>query len=314
MRGRPQLFRKETVPYASTSTSSFTLNFPIERETFSNMSKETPSDPSLKILTAHLLTVDTPSFVRATQSKFLHHAATNQLPKHLLSQWLANDLLYMRGYIKLAGELLSITKLPATPASNNKDDSSDAVEHRLVDWLVDALVNIRREERFFVDVSKKYGIDVDITDDNGAVQEDRKIEGLKKFEWLFDNAMKEYGNKEGEALPWLEGVVLFWATEIVYYTAWSWANEQMEKRKTVGAGEKNETGDDMVDIMQAEFIPNWTNEDFKSFVDGLEAILNDGVNKTAGGDQTRWTGIVDRAEKIWRQVLDAEALFWPNVD
>jgi thiaminase len=273
------------------------------------MSNPTPSTPSPKSLTAHLLTLSTPSFTLATQSPFLSHAATNKLPKHLLSQWLANDLLYMRGYINLAGELLSIIKLPVAPASPNKDDSSDAVEHRLVDWLVDALVNIRREERFFVDVSGKYDIDVGITDENRVVDEERKNEGLKRFEWLFGNAMGEYGKKEGAVLPWLEGVVLFWATEKVYYTAWTWAREQMDSVRD-GKG----SWDDMADIMQKEFIPNWTNEEFKAFIERLEGILDDGVNKAVDGDRGRWVGILDRAEKVWRQVLDAEALFWPKVE
>jgi len=274
------------------------------------MSTKTPSNPSPKSLTAHLLTIDTHSFTCATQSTFLSRAATNQLPKHLLSQWLANDLLYMRGYIKLVGELLSTIKLPATPASA-KDDPTDAVEHRLVDWLIDALVNIRREERFFVDVSKKWGIDVNLTDGNGVVEENRKIEGLKRFEWLFDNAMKEYGKQEGAVLPWLEGVVLFWATEIVYYTAWTWANEQVERNKSGGKGEG---GENVTDLMQKEFIPNWTNEEFKAFIDRLEGLLDEGVNKAINGDESRRAGIWERAEKVWRQVLDAEALFWPSVE
>lgn len=124
----------------------------------------------------------------------------------------------MQGYIRLSGELLRILQLPARPTPSK---SAGCVSLRLLDWLVDALVNIRREERFFMDVAERFNLDVDLTEDNaqGSIPQDKKIEGLKRYEELFDSLTS--GQTSETLLPWLEGVVLFWATEKVYFEAWS---------------------------------------------------------------------------------------------
>lgn len=256
-------------------------------------------------LTAHLLSLKQDQFARATQSRFLARAASGTLPKNLISHWLANDRLYMQGYIRLTGELLRITKMPSQPTPST---SAGPLELRLVDWLVSALVNIRREERFFMDVAERYGLDVNLTGGDGkSIVEEKKIEGLKRFEKLFDNLTT--GQSAEAVLPWLEGVVLFWATEKVYFEAWSWAKVQAE-----GMVERDYESDADGGAMRKEFIPNWTNDEFIEFVNILEGILNEGEQGAVDGDGGLRKQIEERAGRVWQQLLDAEEAFWPNVD
>lgn len=255
-------------------------------------------------LTSHLLSLNQDQFTRATQAPFLAQAASGTLPKDLISHWLANDRLYMQGYIRLTGALLRITRLPSKPTASK---SPGSVDLRLVDWLVDALVNIRREERFFMDVAERYELEVDLTESDGErIKEERKIEGLKKYETLFNSLTT---NEPSESvLPWLEGVVLFWATEKVYFDAWSWAKKQAE-----GTAQKSYELDADRGAMRKDFIPNWTNDEFISFVNTLQSILDEGVQEVVGRDPSLKKVIEDRAEQIWWQVLDAEEAFWPCI-
>ena len=212
----------------------------------------------------------------------------------------------MQGYVRLAGSLLLTLQLPGRPAPSN---ATGSVELRLLDWLVEALVNIRREERFFIDVAERYGLSIDITNREGRVVEERKLEGLKRFERLFDGLTAPAAAPA--FIPWLEGAVVFWATEKVYFEAWSWAKRQAE-----GVAERE--GDESVDAdggaMRKEFIPNWTNSEFVKFVDVLEVIVNEGVKEAVGEDEKKWEEVKTRAEGRWRELLDAEAAFWPVVE
>jgi thiaminase len=255
-------------------------------------------------LTSHLLSLNQDQFTRATQSRFLAQAASGTLSKALISHWLANDRLYMQGYIRLTGELLRITKMPSKPTPST---SAGPIDLRLVDWLVDALVNIRREERFFMDVAERYGLDVDLTGPNGeSIDEEKKIDGLQRYEKLFSSLTT--GQSTETVLPWLEGVVLFWATEKVYFEAWTWAKKQAE-----GSAQKSYESDADGGAMRKEFIPNWTNDEFIKFLNTLEKILNEGVQGTVESDGDLKKQIEQRAGRVWQQLLNAEEAFWPTV-
>lgn len=217
----------------------------------------------------------------------------------------------MQGYIRLTASLLRLLHLPAKPVPSK---SAGGIDTRLLDWLVAALVNIRREERFFVDVAERYGVRVDISED-GVVRGDRKIEGLKRFEGLFGRLTSVEFEKEREAsgkrMPWLEGVVVFWATERVYFEAWSWAKE---KAGLVANGNVDVSKDQDGGAMRREFIPNWTNDEFRIFVRGLESILNDAVEELSGEDESIRKEVYERAEGVWKDLLECEAAFWPEVE
>jgi thiaminase len=262
-------------------------------------------------LTQQLLAIDEKRYAAATQSPFLLRAAQGQLPKYILSRWLANDRLYIHEYIKATAALLKSVDLPRTADS---EASAKAIETRLVDWLIEALVNVRREERFFLEVAESYGLEIRLPEVDGKVPDDAKLEGLLKFEKLFD---LKIGVSE---LPWLEGAVLLWGTEKCYLDAWSWAKSNISESKDSAID--TFSGDQDGGALRMKFIPNWSSKEFTDFVDQLAQIIDQGVNDHLSGlgkqgwqkDNDRKERLGHRASEVWSILLDAEASFWPNVE
>ena len=95
----------------------------------------------------------------------------------------------------------------------------------------------------------------------------------------------------------LEGLVVLWATEKCYLEAWKYAKAQSGDRA-------REDGEE--DVLQKTLIPNWTSEEFETFVDTIGDLVNELGEDAAQGE---WT----KAEEAWRQVLWAEERFWPEV-
>lgn len=249
-------------------------------------------------LTQELLESDNAAYQRATQSPFLLAAAKGQLPKDILGQWLANDRMYIHNYISGCGRMLATYELPTT--SNRHKEPLFAV----VDWLIEALANVRREEHFFIETARKYGIIVDLPlNESGTVAENAKVEGLKRFEKLF----KDVEPNQQAALPWLEDAVVFWATEKCYLDAWSWAKSQQQ-------GEDHAAPDADGGALRDEFIPNWSSPGFATFVDKLSAIIDKAakIEVGKGGDSVK-ADLLSRASTKWMEVLEAEKLFWPQV-
>lgn len=243
-------------------------------------------------LTRALVDSDPDGYGKATQSAFLRNAARGKVSKPLLGRWLANDRLYTHGYIKGIGRLLTMLSLPeavppaATPTT------------RLLSWAVDALVNIRREEAFFVDTAAAFGIPVSLeTDPDGRVPAHAKLEGLRRFEALFGGLAPG----DGRVLPWLEFAVVYYGTEKCYLDAWSYARAQLE------GGDEDEDGG----AVRNEFIPNWTSAEFVEFVDELGDIIDDAVDEQVAlhGESIR-ADVMERSLVQWRALLAAEEAFW----
>lgn len=89
-------------------------------------------------------------------SPFLELAAKGQITKHALSQWLTQDRLYAQCYIRFAGSLLSKVRLPI----QHGNTSTPRLYERIMDILIDALVNVRQELELFGRVADKYGLDL----------------------------------------------------------------------------------------------------------------------------------------------------------
>lgn len=254
-------------------------------------------------LTTHLMSYNNDQFHRATQSSFLAHAAKGTLPKPVLAQWLANDRVYLANYISFTEQLLHLVRhtMPKSLPTSQEDKS---VEQRLVDWLEYALENIRREENFFIEVANTYNLNVQwIT---STTDESTKSEGLRRFETLFAQTSRQQGYS---FIPWLEGAVLLWATEKVYYEAFSWARKQ-DAEASPKAYDTDQDGG----AMRKELIPNWSNKDFLLFVETLERIINEGVCNAMNKDDARWLEVKERTHAIWTALLSAEEAFWPNDD
>lgn len=258
-------------------------------------------------LTKTLLSSDADGFRKATQSIFLLRAAQGRVPKEYLGQWLANDRLYILGYIQGIGKMLSFLSLPETvpPAPQDRETATT----RLLDWLIDAMVNIRREEKFFVDTAHKFGIPINLPSDaNGHVPDSEKLDGLRRFEALFAGL----GPSTSTNLPWLECAVVFYGTEKCYLEAWTWARNQLEQGEGDSAGDN---GDADGGALRTEFIPNWTGTEFVAFVDQLGKIIDDAIAEYVaenGGDVKQ--EITERSLVKWRELLAAEQAFWPAME
>ncbi|KAK0643828.1 hypothetical protein B0T16DRAFT_416686 [Cercophora newfieldiana] len=280
----------------------------------------TPPSPKFS-LTEHLLSTFPSEYTTATQHPFLLAAAEGRLPKDVLGRWLANDRLYIHSYIRAAGKLLASIDLPqAVP-------KTEAVETQLVDWLIEALAAVRKEERFFIEVAGRYGLGVQLglVDGDGVgtqrVAEGEKVPGLVMIEGIFAGIT---GEAEGgfttvelppsDPLPWLEGAVTFWGTERCYLDAWSWAKSKQALAGREGDARKDEDGG----ALRNEFIPNWSSSGFANFVGRLGGLIDFAVGQEIerageGGDAAK-EAIIARIEGKWKSLLAAEATFWPDLE
>jgi thiaminase len=134
-----------------------------------------PQDPAFS-LTTHLLSLDSNAFTLATQSPFLHHAGRGTLPKSTLQTWLAQDRLYAQAYIQFFSHLLSNITLPAAVEKESRDE-------RLVDILIESLVNVRRELKFFEDVAARYGLELEVGEEGVG-------KGVVGYRALFEDVRK----------------------------------------------------------------------------------------------------------------------------
>ncbi|KAI2487494.1 TenA transcription activator [Pyrenophora tritici-repentis] len=250
-------------------------------------------------LTTHLLAINHQQFLRATKDPFLERAAKGTLPKPLIAQWLANDRQYLQGYLSTISNTLNLIRSTHKPTT--APGAEPEIETRLISWLEAGIKNGEREMRLFQEVAEIYNIDIHPS----PLPDNIKSEGLRRYEALFANVASQAPNP---FIPWLEGVVLLWSTEKVYYDAWSWARRQDSQSLP-----RNYENDQDGGAMRREFIPNWSNRDFMMFVEQLERILNEGVTSAVNRNEESWTSVKSRADPIWRALLDAEEAFWPVV-
>lgn len=110
-------------------------------------------------LTNWLLQSTPQALKRATTHPFLAAAGRGTLPKSILSQWLSQDRLYAQSYIRFIGQLLAKIRLDSR-AANPQTHLAFSPEHQAVDVLIDALVNICTELRFFESTAAEYGLDL----------------------------------------------------------------------------------------------------------------------------------------------------------
>ncbi|TPX17507.1 uncharacterized protein E0L32_003150 [Thyridium curvatum] len=258
-------------------------------------------------LTSHLLaTTDPATWQAATQAPFLRAAGEGRLPKRDLALWLANDRLYVHAYMRAVGCLLSLVDVPPVPPPGS-ENGDPAVESQIVDWLCDALAGVRREERWFVDAARRYGLELRLP---GA---GAKLPGLPLYERLFE-AVGLAVLRGGSPPPcaWLEGGVLLWATEKCYLEAWTWARSLKGDDTSPSSYEGDADGG----AARKEFIDNWSSDDFRAFVDRFRDVLDRGVREyiSGSGGEVTPEAVVVRVQSVWDAVLQAEIGFWPVVE
>lgn len=313
-----------------TSTTGYNRLLPItlERPLANHVMSSPPTPWSL---TTHLLASEKHLYKSATQPAFIHASAEGRVSKADLSRWLATDRLYIHSYIRAAGQLLSDINLPPHLPHDSDSDS----ETQLADWLIESLVSIRKEERFFTSVAARYGLSLDVpypdhylrdahswrhiidAEDDDADYLDR----LGAIQAVFESVPRAPSTKERLAgdcyaeaplLPWLEGALVFWGTERCYLDAWSFARERAEGYEK-GGGEDADGG-----ALRKEFIPNWSSDEFRAFVDRLGGLIDRAVvevlERPREEDKEKLKeGILKRVEARWKTLLEAEQEFWPSV-
>ena len=109
----------------------------------------------------------------------------------------------------------------------------------------------------------------------------------------------------------LEGLVALWATEKVYYEAWSYAKSCSDS-SAVSSVDLETKGDADEGALRAELIPNWTSKEFGEFVETITGAVDRLWEIEVGRVGKR---VVERrAEEVWAQILWLEERFWPDVE
>lgn len=112
----------------------------------------------------------------------------------------------------------------------------------------------------------------------------------------------------------LEGLVALWATEKVYYEAWSYAKPCSDSSAVSSsvAVDLATKGDADGGALRAELIPNWTSKEFGEFVETITGVVNRLWEVEVGRVGKR---VVERrAEEVWAQILWLEERFWPDIE
>jgi thiaminase len=230
------------------------------------------------------------------------------LPKTTLSRWLSQDRLYAQTYIGFIGALIARVDLPYafTP------DKSKSLRWRIVNLLTSALTNIHRELDFFETTARKYDLQLDAPP---APRQDEYGEGLqfdaepatKQYIDLF----RAFGKDPSRSL--LSGLVVLWATETCYFKAWSFAASFLGASGS-SAGELNESGNDKGSndldggALRNEFIPNWTSDEFKKFLDEIADVTDQLAEREDAASRK-----LDVYKAVWKHILEVETKFWPNI-
>lgn len=257
------------------------------------------------------------AFKRATRHPFLKAAGEGQVSKLMLSQWLAQDRLYAHAYVRFIGLLLSKVVLPP----RNPDSAKTRVpttEQRVFDILVEALVNIQRELRFFEDTALEYELDLTALDEGEEKEKGTgpgtNLFGPQHITRAYIDLFMSAGSP-GSSL--LEGMTVLFATEYCYLHAWKYAAEVMEGSSPRPSGpspasfsvgyERDPDGG----ALRRKFIPNWSNAEFERFVDTVRDVTDELAGRVKGAEECeREKG---KCIALWRQVLWLEERFWPKM-
>ncbi|KAG0760851.1 hypothetical protein G6F33_004902 [Rhizopus arrhizus] len=233
-------------------------------------------------LTDHLLSLNKSEFEKATQHPFLTQVGTLEIKPEHLKSWLIQDRYYTGGYIKMMGIMISRLPLYQEQRELGDNDASYTPERaqRIIKTLSFALSNVHRESNFFTDLLSRSPY--------AAQGSFEQKEWTTRYVDFHKKVAYESGYDLGEAL------VVLWAMEFVFYTAWSHA-------KTINAGRGKDSEEVHVKTCH-ELMTNWTLEEFKEFVDDCGSL----VNELVFDDPKRLASF----EKVYKDTLALEVKFW----
>ncbi|KAF2098692.1 heme oxygenase-like protein [Rhizodiscina lignyota] len=230
-------------------------------------------------LTNRLLSQHSDLFQSATQHNFLIKAGEGTLSADTLIAWLVQDEHYQHAYVPFIGHLMVKLTLPSSIKIGGQNNS---LPHRILDVLIGAAANLRREESFYSEVIKDYGL-------SEHAHEAPPNSATQPYIDLFDST--------GRNGSLLEGMTLLWATETVYLRAWQFAGSKAE--------ESSGSGDAASKAVREKFIPNWTNDEFVQFVETLGELVDELYAETKADEE--------KCVAVWKKVLELETGFWPDV-
>ncbi|KAK4936979.1 hypothetical protein LTR10_022289 [Elasticomyces elasticus] len=251
-----------------------------------------PPNSKPNSLTNFLLNASPQGFNLATQHPFLQHAGKGTLPKTTLSRWLSQDRLYAQSYIAFIGALIARVDLPYEKVSHKPN----SLQWRIVNLLSSSLENIHRELAFFDDTAGKYGLQLDAPSDPDTTF--HPVLATEQYIEIF----RSFGKDPSKSL--LEGMVVLWATEACYLSAWTYASSFSTER----GDDKPSSSDLDGGALREAFIPNWTSSEFQSFVKEIAALTDLlGEQECVEGRELNLFGW------LWLHILDTERRFWPEV-
>jgi thiaminase len=249
--------------------------------------------------TARLLATDPyPSAIRlATQPAFLRSAGQGRISTSILSQYLSQDRLYQHAYVRFIGQLLSKLRFETVTTT-----TTGSLARRIMDSLIDALIGIQKELRFFEAVAAKYGFGLEVATTT--------VPGPTPITRAYADF---FASVSGPGSSLLEGLVALWGTEKCYLEAWRYAKGFISRADAdVGSYERDADGG----AIRKELLPNWTSEAFGESVKGIGALVDElaAAERKRLGDEGEWKVMESRCDEVWRQILWLEERFWPDVE
>jgi thiaminase len=238
------------------------------------------------LLTQALLESYPDSLKSATETLFLRLAGAGRITKVQLSRWLSQDRLYAETYICFITSLIARVSLPYAYVS----EKSKSLRWRLIKLLTGALNNIHRELEFFTSTAQKYDLDLNCKD-NEEAETFMPNYATQQYMDLFRSFFVD------PVSPLMEGMVILWATEQCYLSAWTYASQFTE------ADNHDQDGG----ALREAFIPNWTSNEFKKFVDEIAELTNLLADREQAGKK------LEVYKAVWSHVLDIEQRFWPEI-
>ncbi|KAG9120799.1 hypothetical protein FRC07_003566 [Ceratobasidium sp. 392] len=200
------------------------------------------------ILTSHLLSKTSSSaYLAATTHPFLKQAGEGTLPTQTLVHWLYQDRIYAaHAYPRFVG--LLVAKIPFDTkdlASFGSDVTSlEGRNRKILETLAFSLGNILTEVKFFEKTAAGIGA--------GAIGGGAKAEREATRNYCAEMvSVASLGTLE-------EGLVFLWVMEKMYLDSWTFASKQPTQNSRDAA----------------EFITNWTSQEFVKFVDNLEKLVD----------------------------------------
>ncbi|RGP68311.1 heme oxygenase [Fusarium longipes] len=268
-------------------------------------SSRTPQRLEASSLAQHLLDQSEDLLTNATQHGFLAHAGSGSLSENALNQWLAQIGYISRSLVPFTGSLIGKIRIPET--ANLEHDST----FRCLDLLCSAVSNMKKELEFLEATKREYGLEV-------GSEEPRPP--TKSFIDLFNSA-------SCASATLLEGMVLLWAVEILFYHSFSYAGSFVARSMPTperssfslpsyslpsSASPSTYSGqaarkDRHTNALREALIENWKSENFGRFVDVCRSIVDElaMVQMTGNGraERSACERVFNQAVWLWAQVF-----------